>query len=168
MCTYSPIIPRPFFPTILIFHLVFSSPPNHCTPIHRKQDKHYLKWNSMHIKWLDHVDWTTVLFASVISPQLSQCSSSSMIKRSVSSISHADESCFLTLIRALRGLAIGAEEHLHGRSGSGFTEKDLIRVIMQEYFWLFKTVQKRKLKQRLSAWNQHFLHVQMESCKYHY
>lgn len=45
--------------------------------------------------------------------QLSPCCSSSMIKGAMSSISHADESCFLTLIRALRGLAKGSEEHLH-------------------------------------------------------
>lgn len=52
-------------------------------------------------------------FSSIISVQLSPCCSSSMIKGAMSSISHADESCFLTLIRALRGLAKGSEEHLH-------------------------------------------------------
>lgn len=129
-----PIIPCPLFPTILIFHLVLSSPPNHCTPFHCKQDKHYLKWNRMNIKWLGHDDWTTVFFLPLSSVCGSQWSSSSMIKRSMSSISLADESCFLTLIRALRGLAMAAEEHLHGRSGSGIADKNLIVVIMQEYF----------------------------------
>lgn len=163
MCIYSLIIPRPLFPTIFIFHLVFSPPPNHCTPIHHKQDKHYLMWNSMNIKWLDHADWTTVSFASVISPWLSVRSNSSMIKRSVSSISHADESCFLTLIRALRGLAMGAEEHLHGRSGSGITEKDLIRVIMQEYFWLFKIGHSRQ-KEKENSSQEHTVKNVFSSC----
>lgn len=97
------------------FHFILSSPPNHCTPIHGKQDKHYLKWNRMNIKLLDYADWTAVFFfcLSIIAARLSLCSSSSMIKRGMSSISHADESCFLTLIRTLRGLAMGAEEHLH-------------------------------------------------------
>lgn len=61
LCAYiHPIVPRPLLPTILIFHFVLSSPPNHCTPIHRKQDKHYLKWNRMNIKQLGHTDWATV------------------------------------------------------------------------------------------------------------
>lgn len=53
---------------------------------------------------------------------------------------------------------MGAEEHLHGRSGSGITEKDLIRVIMQEYFWLFKIGHSRQ-KEKENSSQEHKKHI---------
>lgn len=115
MCIHiHPIIPRPLLPTILIF--ISSSHHHPIIVLPFTANKTNTIWSET--EWILSC-WTTptgllcFFCLSIIAARLSLCSSSSMIKRGMSSISHADESCFLTLIRTLRGLAMGAEEHLH-------------------------------------------------------